>query len=89
MNIVGDGEDNVGEDPRRIRDALVARGVVINGVVIGGDRAVVEYFRHAVVSPSGFVLEANKSQVLTQVFALKFMSEIAFNLRREDLPDRM
>ena len=89
VNIVGDGEDNVGEDPRRIRDALVAHGVVINGVVIGGDPAVITYFRNAVVGPSGFVLAADKPETLSQVFALKFMSEIAFNLRHTELPDRM
>lgn len=90
VNIVGDGEDNVGEDPRGIRDALVSNGVVINGVVIGGDKAVVEYFRHAVVGgPAGFVLTADKPETLSQVFALKFMSEIALNLRRAELPDRM
>ena len=90
VNIVGDGEDNVGEDSRRIRDALVARGVVINGVVVGGDPAVMAYYRNVVVGgPTGFVLTADKPETLVQVFAFKFMSEIALNLRRAELPDRM
>ena len=90
VNIIGDGEDNVGEDSRRIRDALVARGVVINGVVVGGDPAVMAYYRNAVVGgPTGFVLTADKPETLVQVFAFKFMSEIALNLRRAELPDRM
>ncbi|WP_119303713.1 DUF1194 domain-containing protein [Dongia deserti] len=90
INIVGDGEDNVGEDPRRIRDELVARGVTINGVVVGGDKNVLEYYRHAVAGgPRGFVLSADKPETLVQVFAFKFMSEIALNIRHQELPDRM
>jgi Protein of unknown function (DUF1194) len=70
VNIVGDGEDNVGEDSRRIRDALVARGVTINGVVVSGDQTVLEYYRQAVVGgPTGFVLTADKPETLVQVFA--------------------
>ena len=90
VNIVGDGEDNVGEDPKRIRDALVGRGVVITGVVVGGNPAVMAYYRNAVIGgPTGFVLAADKPETLVQVFAFKFMSEIALNLRRAELPDRM
>jgi Protein of unknown function (DUF1194) len=90
VNIVGDGEDNVGEDSSRIRDALVARGVVINGVVVGGDPAVMAYYRSAVVGgPTAFLLAADKPETLVHAFAFKFMSEIALNLRRAELPDRM
>ena len=32
VNMIGNGEDNVGEDPRRARDGLSAKGVTINGV---------------------------------------------------------
>src|SRR5262249_39123462 len=35
LNIIGNGEDNVGEDPTRARDGLVAQGTTINGVVLG------------------------------------------------------
>ena len=50
----------------------------------------VTLYRNAVVGgPTGFVLTADKPETLVQVFAFKFMSEIALNLRRAELPDRM
>ncbi len=90
VNIIGNGEDNVGEDPQRARDGLVARGVTINGVVLGGDPAVIEYYRRQVIGGrTAFVLSADKAETLVQVFALKFLSEIALNTERADRPDRL
>lgn len=81
VNIIGNGEDNVGEDPQRARADLLARGATINGVVVGGDPAVLDYYRHQVIGGrTAFVLSADKAETLVQVFALKFVSEIALNL---------
>jgi hypothetical protein len=90
VNIIGNGEDNVGEDPQRARAELLARGATINGVVVGGDPAVVNYYRHQVIGGrTAFVLSADKAETLVQVFALKFVSEIAFHLQPDVRPDRM
>lgn len=90
VNIIGNGADNVGEDPLRTRDALVASGVTINGVVVGGDPKVVSYYRDQVIGGrTAFVLSADKEETIVQVFALKFLSEIALNVEPARRPDRL
>ena len=90
VNIIGNGEDNVGEDPQRARADLLARGATINGVVVGGDPAVLNYYRQQVIGGrTAFVLSADKAETLVQVFALKFVSEIALNIQPALRPDRM
>jgi len=90
VNIIGNGADNVGEDPLRARDGLVARGVTINGVVVGGDPKVINYYRSQVIGGrTAFVLSADKAETLVQVFALKFLSEIALNVPPARRPDRL
>jgi hypothetical protein len=78
VNIAGNGEDNVGEDPTRARAALIARGVTINGVVIGGDKEVLAYYRTQVVGGEyARTWAANSTAEVAGTFALKFMAEIA------------
>ncbi|HET6160514.1 MAG TPA: DUF1194 domain-containing protein [Dongiaceae bacterium] len=90
VNIIGNGEDNVGEDPQRARAELLARGATINGVVVGGDPAVLDYYRHQVIGGrTAFVLSADKAETLVQVFALKFVSEIALHVAPAVQPDRL
>lgn len=80
VNMVGNGEDNVGEGPRRSRDALVALGATVNGVVVGGDRKVKEYYRQEVIGgPTAFVLAADKPSEMVEAFTSKFVSEITLN----------
>jgi Protein of unknown function (DUF1194) len=90
VNIIGNGEDNVGEDPTRARAELLARGVTINGVVVGGDPAVLNYYRQQVIGGrTAFVLPADKAETLVQVFAMKFVSEIALHVQPAVRPDRL
>ena len=82
VNIVGNGTDNVGESPRWKRDALVARGITINGVVIGGDRKITEYYRQQVIGgPTAFVIAADRPDEMVEAFTSKFVSEITLNLQ--------
>ena len=82
MNIVGNGKDNVGESPRWSRDALVARGATINGVVIGGDGKITEYYRQEVIGGrAAFVLAADTLDEMVEAFTSKFVSEITLDLR--------
>lgn len=89
INIISNGIDNVGEGTVWARDRLVARGVTINGVALGLDRTIYEYFRREVIGgPEAFVLRANDPSVLVDVLARKFMTEIAFNIPAVDQPER-
>jgi len=78
INVIGNGEDNVGEDPSRIRAAILGAGITINGVVVGGDPAVVEYYRKNVIGGRfAFVLTASKTEDVAAVMTHKFITEIA------------
>ncbi len=89
LNIIGNGEDNVGEDPRRARDGLVAKGVTINGVVLGNNPALVEYYRQQIIGgPAAFVMPVNNADSMTEVFARKFVSEIVMNVEVADQDHR-
>jgi hypothetical protein len=87
INIVGNGIDNVGGGPLPVRDRMVADGITINGVALGYDRAVYEYFRREVIGgPTAFVLAANDPDKLVDVLARKFVTEIVFNVGATDQP---
>lgn len=89
LNILGNGIDNVGESPKWNRDKAVARGIIINAVVIGHDRGVQSYFRTEVIGgPSAFVLAARSPETLVEVLERKFVTEIVLNTRRSDPPRR-
>jgi len=80
VNIIGNGVDNVTEGASPARDRLVAQGVTINGVALGHDRAIYEYFRREVIGgPKAFALTANDPNNLVDVLARKFVTEIVFN----------
>jgi hypothetical protein len=86
LNIVGNGVDNVGEGPQRARDQLLAMGVTINGVALGHDRAIYEYFQQQVIGGrTAFVLRATDPDALVEVLARKFVTEIVFNLDQTDM----
>ena len=81
LNLVGNGEDNVGEGPQRARDALVASGGEINGVVIGGLPTILAYYQTAVVGgPMAFVVPVKTPENLVDAMRRKFVTEIAMAL---------
>jgi hypothetical protein len=78
VNMVGNGEDNVGEDPPAVRDALVASSITVNGVVVGGDPAVMAYYRDNVKGGKhAFVLPAGSAEDMAGAMIAKFVTEIA------------
>jgi hypothetical protein len=80
VNIIGNGIDNVGDGAPPSRDRVVAQGITINGVTLGHDRSVFEYFRREVIGgPTAFVLSANDPDQLVAVLARKFVTEIVSN----------
>jgi hypothetical protein len=77
INIVGNGEDNIGEDSRLARDRFVARGGTINGLVIGGDTAMVDYYRDRVIGGrAAFVMSISQNAAMTDAFVRKFIGDI-------------
>lgn len=77
VNIIGDGEDNVGEDAGLARDRFVTAGGTVNGVVLGGDASAIEYYRQQVIGgPGSFVMSTGESAMLAQVLTRKFLRDI-------------
>jgi hypothetical protein len=90
LNIVGNGIDNVGEGAAPARNRLVAQGITINGVALGYDRTIYEYYHREVIGgPTAFVLAAHDPGALTDVLARKFSLEIALNLDAIDLAHKL
>jgi len=80
INIIGNGIDNVGEGVRPTRDRLVAEGITINGVALGRDRTFFAYLKRDVIGgPDSFALMANDPEMLVEVLARKFVTEIVLN----------
>ena len=80
INIIGNGIDNVGDGARPTRDRLVAEGITINGVALGRDRTFFAYLKRDVIGgPESFALMADDPEMLVEVLARKFVTEIVLN----------
>jgi hypothetical protein len=78
VNIIGNGEDNVGEDAHRARDRLVDSGAVVNGVVLGSDPLVLDYYRREVAGgPGAFVMATAEPETMVEALTRKFLYDIA------------
>jgi len=88
INIIGNGPDNVNEDAQAARDAALSLGFTINGVVLGNDSDVIEYFRQSVVGgPGSFVEHVPSAEVMTEVLRRKFINDIVIGLADGSEPD--
>ena len=77
INIVGNGEDNVGEDAGGARDRFVGGGGTINGVVLGADPAMVDYYRQQVIGGrAAFVISADDSASIADALVRKFIGDV-------------
>jgi Protein of unknown function (DUF1194) len=77
VNIIGNGVDNLGEDPQRARDSVIGQGGTINGVVLGGDLSVLDYYRQQVIGgPGAFLLSAHNIDMIIDLLARKFHYDI-------------
>jgi Protein of unknown function (DUF1194) len=85
VNIIGNGEDNVGEDADIARDRIVRTGAVVNGVVLGGNPSVLDYYRRRVIGgPGAFVMSTNDPTTMVEVMTRKFLYDIVMNASRGD-----
>jgi len=91
IDISGDGTNNSGRDVAAARDAALAQGVTINGLVILSERpmawnpehtnppgGLVKYFRDNVIGgPGAFVVAAENFESFGQAIIKKLIAEIA------------
>ena len=91
IDISGDGTNNSGRDVTLARDAAIAKGVTINGLVILSDRpmawnpehtnppgGLVNYYRENVIGgPGAFVVAAENFESFGQAIIKKLIAEIA------------
>jgi hypothetical protein len=92
IDVSGDGTNNAGRDVRQARDEVVAKGVVINGLVILSDRPVPwnaehtnppggleKYYQDNVIGgPGSFVIVAEDFPSFGRAIVKKLIAEIAF-----------
>jgi len=92
VDVSGDGTNNAGRDVKLARDETVAKGIVINGLVILSDRPVPwnaehtnppggleKYYQDNVIGgPGAFVLVAENFNSFGRAIVKKLIAEIAF-----------
>lgn len=77
INVAGNGIDNVGAGPSRARDRAVAAGLIVNGLVIGASKSVVEYFRADVQGgPGSFVNEVDEPADMAEALLQKLLRDL-------------
>jgi hypothetical protein len=77
VNIVGNGADNLGEPAAAARDRLVASGATVNGVVLNGEPAVVDYFLAEVAGgPGAFVMVAEGTGPFDELMRRKLLRDL-------------
>jgi Ca-activated chloride channel family protein len=87
INIIGNGDDNVGEDAGVARDRFVTRGGTINGLVLGVDAAMVEYYRREVIGGrAAFVMSTAEESTIVDAFVRKFLGDIVADSAPSSLP---
>jgi Ca-activated chloride channel family protein len=75
VNIVSDGEDNVGEGPLAVSHRLRAAGVTINAVLFGPSATVEQYYRSNVTN--GFTLRVGGADDFAAVYRSKFILDLS------------
>ena len=92
IDVSGDGTNNAGRDVKLARDETIAKGIVINGLVILSDRPVPwnaehtnppggleKYYQDNVIGgPGAFVLVAENFNSFGRAIIKKLIAEIAF-----------
>ena len=78
LNVLANGTDNVAQGPDAARALALSRGIVINGLVLGGNEEVVTYFRERVQCGLGsFVLATHEPSDIAWAMLQKFLLDLA------------
>lgn len=89
IDVSGDGMANIGVPCPEARDALLAKGVTINGLVMLNDEPWVDgyYSENVVGGPGAFLMQVADYREFAAAIREKLLSEIvALPRRRDDLP---
>jgi hypothetical protein len=85
INVVGNGNDNVGEDAGPARDRFVRRGGTINGLVLADDPAMIEYYGEQVIGGrAAFVMSVGRDGAIADAFVRKFIGDIVAERSDQD-----
>jgi hypothetical protein len=80
LNVIGNGWDNVGEGPPAARDRLVGAGGIINGMILGEDPVLADYFRQNVTGgPGAFLIVVEDERAIATALAHKFLRDVALS----------
>jgi hypothetical protein len=77
VNVIGNGPDNMGEPAVAARDRLLAGGVTLNAVALGGAPELVAYFRAEVAGgPDAFVLPSPAGAAMADLMRRKLLGDL-------------
>jgi len=83
INIIGNGTDNVNEDAQPARNAALALGFTINGVVLGNDPHLIGYFEQNVIGgPGSFVMHVQETQLMARTLKQKLLKDLVIGAPR-------
>ena len=92
IDIASDERSNQGVQPRSVRDAIVARGMTINGLaVLDDDEDLIAYFEDQVIGgPGAFVMAVDDYRDFAEAIKRKLLREISSQplARRDDQAQR-
>lgn len=78
IDVSGDGPDNAGSDPRRVRTLAERAGIEINGLAIESlGVSITTYFRRSVITRGGFVMTARGYRTYARTLREKIKRETA------------
>ncbi len=79
VDLSGDGPANRGPHPAEVRDRLVGRGIVVNGLAIRNEHPALDrYYRDSVVGgPGAFVMDARDYEAFPAAILQKLVREIS------------
>jgi hypothetical protein len=88
INIIGNGTDNVDEDAQPARNAALALGFTINGVVLGSDPYLIGYFEQNVIGgPGSFVMHVQEAQTMARTLKQKLLKDLVIGAPRSTSHD--
>ena len=77
MNICANGIDNFEGGTESSREAALAQGFTINGLVLGQDQKLAQYFRSSVIGgPGAFVMEMTSSEDAGEFMTRKLVHDM-------------
>jgi hypothetical protein len=79
IDISGDGRNNTGPEPSRVRDLALGRDITINGLAITNNEPDLAgyYAAHVIGGPAAFVIQATDFEAFAEAFRRKLKRELS------------